>query len=102
MHQSPVGNWVVLAFTSANGEPAGPPQRCAVVAKFPFRLRSELVDEYPIVIARTRRAPGIKGGLGTGTSKYLHPAPTRKLTTIPIRSFMNPASQMSSHRSAFM
>ncbi len=82
-----------FAFTAA--DPVGPPQRCAVVARFPLRLRTALVDEYPIVIASTNKAPGISGGLGTGMSKYRHPRPTIKLTTTPMKSFMNSSDDSS-------
>jgi hypothetical protein len=41
-----------------------------------------------MVIASTNSAPGITGGLGTGISKYRHPAPTTRLTTTPIKNFM--------------
>ena len=68
--------------------PVGPPQRCVVVAGLFLRFRKVSVDEYPSVIASTRSAPGITGGLPTGMSKQRHPTPTAKLISKPIRSFI--------------
>jgi hypothetical protein len=51
-------------------------------------LRSAFADEYPIVIATTRRAPGIAAGLPTGISKNLQLTPTAKLINRPIMNFI--------------
>ena len=55
-----------FAAADSTEAPVGPPQRWVVVATLFLRLRMALVEEYPTVIARTRSAPGITGGLGTG------------------------------------
>jgi hypothetical protein len=87
-HSSAGAEVTVRLFAVTASEPVGPPQRCAVVATFPLRLRRAFVEEYPMVIASTKSAPGITGGLGTGMSKYRQPKPTTKLTTTPIKNFI--------------
>jgi hypothetical protein len=84
-------------FVETASEPLGPPQRWLVVAKLPRRLSTAFVDEYPIVIATTNKAPGNTAGLPTGISKYRQPTPTAKLTKRPmtnlIRSLLYPILQ---------
>src|ERR1700712_4064464 len=69
-------------------DPVGPPQRWAVVANLLLRSRIRFVDEYPKVMASTKRAPGMRAGLGTGISKNRQPAPTAKLIARPMRNFI--------------
>jgi hypothetical protein len=72
------------AFVETASEPLGPPQRWLVVAKLLRRLSTAFVEEYPIVIATTNKAPGNTAGLPTGISKYRQPTPTAKLTKRPM------------------
>jgi hypothetical protein len=60
-----------------------------VVASLFLRLSIVSVDAYPIVIARTKSAPGMTAGLPTGMSKYRHPTPTAKLIARPTMNFMD-------------
>jgi hypothetical protein len=52
------------------------------------------VDEYPIVIANTSKAPGMTGGLPTGMSKNRHPTPTAKLIKRPSSNFIAPPPEL--------
>jgi hypothetical protein len=71
-------------FVETAIEPVGPPQRWLLVATLLRRLSTAFVDEYPIVIATTNKAPGNTAGLPTGMSKYRQPTPTAKLTKRPM------------------
>jgi hypothetical protein len=59
-----------------------------LVADLFRRLRIVLVDEYPIVMATTRSAPGIAEGLPTGISNHRQATPMQKLMARPMTNFI--------------
>ena len=69
--------------------PVGPPHKWDVVDGWFLRFKRVFAEEYPKVIASTKRAPGITGGLPTGMSKYRQNTPTAKLMARPIANFMS-------------
>ena len=83
------GSTVGLLSLDATVIPVGPPHKCDVVDGWFRRFKRVFAEEYPKVIASTKRAPGITGGLPTGMSKYRQNTPTAKLMARPIANFMN-------------